>query len=93
MVLFSPDFEYKVDSFNLYIITVRLKGLLGGVYRELKNFLWRAINKVHLPYLFLLFYNLITDRGYLPTKIKSIEFPLLSLFIWNNKASKDRGIV
>ena len=43
--------------------------------------------------LFLLFYNLITDRGHLPTKIKSIEFPLLSLFIWNGKASKDRSIV
>ena len=40
-----------------------------------------------------IFYNLITDRGYLPTKIKSIEFPLLPLLIWNRKASKDRSIV
>ena len=41
---------------------------------------------------FLLFYHLITDKGNLPTKIKSIAFPLLSLFIWNRKASKDRSI-
>ena len=33
------------------------------------------------------------DGGHLPTKIKSIEFPPLSLFIWNRKASKDRSIV
>ena len=44
-------------------------------------------------FLFLIFYNLITDRGHLPTKIKSIEFPLSSLFIWNRKVSKDSSIV
>ena len=45
IVLFSPDFKYKVDSFNLYIQTIMLKGLLGGVYHELKTL--KTINKVH----------------------------------------------
>ena len=29
MVLFSPDFEYKVDSFNLYIIDNYVKRTVG----------------------------------------------------------------
>ena len=29
MVLFSPDFEYKVDSFNLYIIDNYVKRTIG----------------------------------------------------------------
>ena len=29
MVLFSPDFEYKVDSFNLYIIDNYVKRTTG----------------------------------------------------------------
>ena len=41
MMLFSMDVEYKVDSFNLYIIDNYVKGILGGVYRELSNFLRR----------------------------------------------------
>ena len=41
MVLFSPDFVHKIASFNLYIIEITLKGLLGGVYRELSHFLRR----------------------------------------------------
>ena len=43
MVLFSPDFKYKVDSFNLYIIDNYLErtGLLGGVYRKLSDLLRR----------------------------------------------------
>ena len=45
IVLFSPDFKYKVDSFNLYIHTIMLKGLLGGVYHEFKTL--KTINKVH----------------------------------------------
>ena len=47
MVLFSPDFEYKVDSFNLYIIDNYVKRTIGGVYRELSNFCAESINKVH----------------------------------------------
>ena len=70
MVLFSPDFNCKVDPFNLYIIG---------------NYVKKTIGRYILTVLFLPFYNLITDRGHLPTKIKSIEFPLLSLFIWNRK--------
>ena len=41
VVLFSSDFKYKIDSFNLYIIDNYGKGLLGGVYCELSNFLRR----------------------------------------------------
>ena len=33
--------EYKVDSFNLYIIENYVKGLLEGVNLELSNFLRR----------------------------------------------------
>ena len=44
-MLFSPDFKYKVDSFNLYITDNYVKGLLGGVYHELKTL--KTINKVH----------------------------------------------
>ena len=29
MVLFSPDFEYKVDSFNLYIVDNYIKRTIG----------------------------------------------------------------
>ena len=38
MVLFSPDFEYKVNSFNLYIIDNYVKMTIGS---ELSNFLHR----------------------------------------------------
>ena len=41
VVLLSPDFEYKVDSFNLYIIDNYVKRTTGGVYRELSNVLRR----------------------------------------------------
>ena len=59
MVLLSPDFKCKVDSFNLYIIDNYVKRTIG-----------RRI-PCSLTVLFLLFYNLITVRGHLPTKIKS----------------------
>ena len=39
MVLFSPDFKYKVDSFNLYIIDNYVKRTIGSVSRKLSNFL------------------------------------------------------
>ena len=42
IVLFSPDFKYKVDSFNLYITD---NYVLGGVYHELKTL--KTINKIH----------------------------------------------
>ena len=29
MVLFSPDFRYKVDPFNLYIIDIYVKRTVG----------------------------------------------------------------
>ena len=43
MVLFSSDFKYKVDSFNLYIIENNyVKGTTNwGVYDKLSNFLRR----------------------------------------------------
>ena len=43
MVLFSLDFKYKVDSFNLYIIENNyVKGTTNwGVYHKLSNFLRR----------------------------------------------------
>ena len=85
MVLFSPDFKYKVDLSIFTLKTITLKGLLGDVYNELRNLLHQNHNKV-VSLFCLLFYNLMTDRGHLPTKIKSVEFPLLSLFIWNRRS-------
>ena len=44
-MLFSPDFKYKVDSFNLYIADNYVKRTIGGIYHELKTL--KTINKVH----------------------------------------------
>ena len=94
MMLLFPDFKYKVESFNIYIIDKYVKRTIGRPMPQIVSLLApKPLIRFIDRKLFLLFYNLITDRGHLPTKIKSIEFPLLSLFIWDRKASKDRGIV
>ena len=41
MLLFSPDFKYKVDPFSVDVIDNYVKELLGGIYRELSNLLQR----------------------------------------------------
>ena len=94
MMLFSQDFKYKVESFNLYIIDRYVKRTIGRRVPQIEKLLApKPLITFIDRKLFLLFNNLITDRGHLPTQIKSIEFPLLALFIWNRKASKDRSIV
>ena len=39
MVLFSTDFKYNLDPFNLYIIDNYVKRTIGRWYRELSNLL------------------------------------------------------
>ena len=39
MVLFFPDFEYKVDSFNLYIIDNYVKRTIGRCIPRIEYFL------------------------------------------------------
>ena len=36
MVLFSPDFKYKVDSFNLYITDNYVKRTIGGCLPQIE---------------------------------------------------------
>ena len=58
MVLFTPDFKYKVDSLNLYIIGNYVKRTIGEVYTA--NGVAscaETINKVHWPYYF--FFSII----------------------------------
>ena len=91
MMLFSPDFKYKVESVYLYIIDKYVKRTIGRRILQIEQLLApKPLIRFIDRKLFLLFYNLITDRGHLPIKTKSIEFPLLALFIWNRKAAKDR---
>ena len=48
MVLFTPDFKYKIDSFNLYIISNYVKRTIGEVYTANGVTSWaKTINKVH----------------------------------------------
>ena len=48
MVLFTPDFKYKVDSFNLYIIGNYVKRTVGEVYTvNGVTSCAETINKVH----------------------------------------------
>ena len=48
MVLFSPDFKYKVNSFNLYVIGNYVKRTIGEVYfvNGVTSY-GETINKVH----------------------------------------------
>ena len=93
MMLFSPNFKYKVESFNLYIIHKYVKRTIGIRIPQIEQLLApKPLIRFIDRKLILLLYNLITDRGHLTTKLKLIEFPLLALFIWNRKASKDRSI-
>ena len=50
-----PDFKYKVDSFNLYIIDNYVKRTIGRCIPRIENI--KTINKVHLPYYF--FFSII----------------------------------
>ena len=61
MVLFTPDFNCKVNSFNLYIIGNYVKRTIGKVYTANGvTSCAETINNGSLRVLFLLFYNLIT---------------------------------
>ena len=49
-MLFSPDFKYKVDSFNLNITDNYVKRTIGRCIPRDENI--KTINKVHCYYFF-----------------------------------------
>ena len=86
-VVFSPHSMYKVDPFNYFIMDNYVKRTIGRCMLRVEY--PRAPPKPSMRFIdriILFFFNLTRDRGHLPTKIKSIESPLLFLLIWNRKS-------
>ena len=70
MVLFTPDFKYKVDCFNLYIIGSYVKRTIG----DTANGVTSCVETGSLTVLFLLFYNLITTEDICQPKSNQLNF-------------------